>query len=168
MQKPENHPKSESLVAAPTETAIVPAPIPQSLIATLGATLTAAWQPTPIAAPEVDPDLTELSGVERSAEVFRYKLLQLEYALSSGGGLRAWLKLNLLVSFLLGIPALFVVPVITLLLSSFATWTAFLFQTALNILYTLLTIVAIVAVVMALGYALSTLRRNAQQQNRRR
>ncbi len=159
MQKLEAPPTSESLVSAPSQAASVSAHAPQSLAVTLAATLVAAWQPTSIPQPEVDPNLTELSGVERAAEVCRYKLLQLEYALSSGGGLRAWLKLNLLVCFLLGIPALFVVPVITLLLGSFATWTAFLFQIALNILYTLLTIVAIVGVAMALGYLLSTFRR---------
>lgn len=150
---------SESRVSASSQTGIVQSASPQSLTTVLYATLRAAWQPTAIPPPAIDPDLTRLSGLERAAEVCRYKLLQLEYALASGGGLRAWLKLNLLVCVLLGIPALFVVPVITLLLGSFVTWTASLFQIALNLLYTLLTIVAIVGVVIALGYLLSILRR---------
>lgn len=168
MQQPENLPTSEVPVAALSQAALAPASASQSLFATLVTTLKASWQLAPIPPPVVDPDLTELSGVQRSAEVLRYKLLQLEYAISSGGGLRAWLKLNLLVSLLLGIPALLVVPIITFLLGSFVTWTAFLFQAALNILYTVLTIVAIVGAVRILVYVLATLRRDAQRQKRRR
>ena len=153
---------------APTQTAPAQVSAARSLIATLGRTLKIAWQPAPIHPPEVDPDLTELSGIQRPAEVLRYKILQLEHALSSGGGLRAWLKLNLLVALILVIPALLVIPVITFLLSSFATWTGFLLQAALNILYTLATIVCMVAVVRVLVYLLVTLRRDAQRQKRHR
>lgn len=167
MQQPENLPTSETPLVAPTQTAPAQVPVALSLIATLGRTLKIVWQPAPVRPPEVDPDLTDLSGIQRSTEVLRYKILQLEYELSSGGGLRAWLKLNLLVALLLVIPALLVVPVITFLLSSFATWTGFLFQAAINILYTLVTIVGMVASVRILVYFLVTLRRDAQRQKRR-
>lgn len=129
---------------------------PTPLFPMLVAALTAAWQPYAIRPPTVDQDLTCLSGIERSAEVLRYVSLQLEYALSPGGGLRAWLRLNLLMCFLLSLPAILVVPVITWVLSTFTTWSAFVFQAALNLLYTTLAVAAIVAVAVALGHGLKT------------
>ena len=75
---------------------------------------------------------------------------QLEYALSPDGGLRAWFKLNLLLCLMLGIPLLFVVPVVTGLLTSFASWTALLLQIAINLLYTLLVVIAIGTILMFL------------------
>jgi hypothetical protein len=157
---------SDSPVVAPTQSTSAPAPFLQSRVAALANTLKAAWQPKPVPLPHVDPDLTEFPAIERSAEVFRYKLLQLEYALSPGGALRAWLKMNLLVCLILGIPALLVVPVITFLIGSFATWTVYLYQATLNVLYTLLTLVAIVGVVLALVFLVSAFLRNAMNQRR--
>lgn len=129
--------------------------------------LRSSWRPANITMPVVDPNLDEMSVLERIAEVCRYKLLQLEYSLSSGGGLRAWIRLNLLVSIVLGIPALFVVPIVTWLLGSFVTWTAFILQASLNLLYTLLTIIAIVFTAIAAILALKAILK-AQMENKRR
>ena len=156
--------KSSQQAVVSSKKEITSAP-PRSIISTLGSTLRAAWQPKPIPPPVVDPDFLDMSPIERSSEVFRYKLLQLEFALSSGGGLRAWLRLNMLVCFLLGIPALIVVPVVTWLCYSAVTLSGYLLLTATNILYTLLTIVAIVGVLVVFGYALSSLKRRMQQKN---
>jgi len=138
-----------------------------SIPSTLALAMRNAWQPVPIPEPEVDSDLPNLPALQRSAEVLRYKILQLEHAVSPEGGLRGWLRLNVLLSLLIGIPALFLVPIITFLVSSFATWTGFILQAVLNILYTLLGLLAIGAIIMIVGFVLTQLRRqqirNAQQ-----
>lgn len=110
--------------------------------------LQTVWNPVPISKPLIDQNLPDLTAMQRIAEVLRYKFMQLEYAISSNGGLRAWIKLNLLVGLILGIPALLIFPIITLILSSFTTWTAYLFSMAINLLFFFLCIAAIIAVVM--------------------
>jgi hypothetical protein len=74
--------------------------------------------------------------------------LAFEYSLSPGGGLRAWLKLNTAVALFLGIPALLVVPVITVLFTAVSTWTALLLQIVLNLLYAALALMALVFVLL--------------------
>jgi hypothetical protein len=142
----------------PSQLTVVNANSTLSLQSTLGVALKQAWQPIPVAPPEVDPNLPLLPAIQRSSEVLRYKILQLEYTISPEGGLRGWLRFNVLVSILLAIPALFLVPVITFILSSFATLTGFILQAAINILYTLLVIVAIGALIMIIGFAVTQLR----------
>lgn len=138
-----------------------------SIPKTLSLAMRNAWQPIPVPKPEVDPDLPQLPAIQRSAEVLRYKMLQLEFAISPEGGLRGWLKLNVLLALLIGIPALFLVPIITFLVSSFASWTGFLLEAAMNLLYTLLALLAIGAIIMGVGFILTQLRlrqiHNAQQ-----
>lgn len=149
---PENIPVSDQAGTLTTGPTAVSTSAPPAWTAMLRGTLTAAWQPKTIPPPKVDPDLTKLAGIERSAEVLRYMGLQLEYALSADGGLRAWLQLNVLACCILAIPTLLVVPVVTWLLSAFTTWSGFLFRTALNLFYTAIAFSAFVAVVMALIY----------------
>jgi len=92
--------------------------------------------------------LSDLPWPQRIAEVLRYGLLAFEYSLSPGGGLRAWLKLNMAVAVFLGIPALLVVPVITVLVTAVSTWTALLLQIVLNLLYAALALMALVFVLL--------------------
>lgn len=96
-----------------------------------------AWRPMPVSAPMVDPDLSRMGFVPRSAEVMRFQVLRLEHALSPGGGLRCWLKLNALLALGLGIPALLLVPPITWILAGMATWSAYLAAVVLNLLLAL-------------------------------
>jgi hypothetical protein len=142
-----------------------------SLTQTLSLTMRNAWQPIPLPCPEVDPELPNLSMIERAAEVMRYKLLQIEYTLSPEGGLRGWLKLNVLLSLLIGIPALFLVPIITYLGSSFVSWTGFLLESLTNILYCLLVLIAIGVTILGVGLLTNYFRRekirNAQRDNQR-
>lgn len=113
-----------------------------------------AWEPAPIALPVVDAELTTLPALERVTEVCRYSVLRLEHALSRGGRLRAWVRLHLSVAAILAIPALSVVPVLTLLLGQFVTLTAFLYQAAMNILWTVLTIIATISAALMFVYLL--------------
>lgn len=126
----------------------------RSLIAVMGGVARATWRQVPLAAPEIDPQLENLSAVERIAEVLRYKLLHLEFAISGGGGIRAWLRLNLLIAAVLAIPAVVVVPIVTWLLGSFVTLTGFLLAAAQNLLYTLIYVVAFVSLLLAFLFSL--------------
>jgi len=110
------------------------------------------WNPTPIPRPVVAPDLTNLPFLIKSAEVLRYQIHKLEYSISSGGGLRAWFKLNLLVALLLAIPAFLLFPVITAVLVAFAEWTVCLMFIVRSLLMTLLYVLAIAAIVTTVIY----------------
>ncbi len=123
----------------------------RSIKETLSGAMKSAWQPIPVPKPKVDSGLPQLPAIQRSAEVFRYKLLQLEYGISPEGGLRGWLRLNVLLALLIGIPALLLVPIITFVLRSFASWTEFLLQAAVNLLYTIITLIAIGVIVATVG-----------------
>lgn len=87
----------------------------------------------PIERPQVDRSLAALPPIERAAEVLRYSILKAEHWLSPRGHLRNWARLNILAALFIGIPALFIVPVVTYLLGQFATWMVFLAQAAKNL-----------------------------------
>lgn len=112
------------------------------------------WNPQPLPVPAINPDLEELPAIERIAEVLRYQLLHIEYGLSNRGGLREWVRVVVVLSLVLAIPAILLVPLLTVFISAAATWTAMLFLIAKNILYALLTAIAcvIVALVAERGF----------------
>jgi hypothetical protein len=68
------------------------------------------WQPEPLEPPEADLELTPDHWVERGAEVIGWSLARLEYWLSQGGWLRAWLRLNLFLGAALAIAGLLLLP----------------------------------------------------------
>lgn len=113
----------------------------RSLLTAMRRAARASYDPHPLEIPQVDPDLPELPAVPRITEVLRYSIAKLEYSLSSGGHLRAWLKLNLLVSVVMAIPVLLVLPPLTWALGTFATWSAYISTTAINVFWATLAIV---------------------------
>ena len=96
--------------------------------------ITLNWQPKPLTPPRVSRDFAEMDSLERTTEVLRHSLAQLEWWLSPGGRLREWSRFNLVIGTVLGIPALIVVPVITWLLGQFANWTVLLRQIGSNLI----------------------------------
>lgn len=98
------------------------------------AALRRSWRPFPPAPPRLDPNLPDLPALTRIAETLRYSILELEQAVSPNGGLRAWVQLNVLVALVLAVPAFLVIPVVTLILSGFATWSDFLARIGTNLL----------------------------------
>ncbi len=110
----------------------------------------AAWTPTPILKPQIDPHLDELTVLQRIAEVCRYACLRLEYAVSSGGTLRAWVRVNLMVLLTGVVPALLVVPLLTLLASEFTSFTGYLLQASSNLLDAVVTLIEAVAAMAGL------------------
>ena len=103
--------------------------------------ITLNWQPKPLAPPRVSRGFAKLNQLERTAEVLRYSISQLECWLSPGGMLREWLRFNLVTGTVLSIPALMVVPLVTYLLGQFATWTALLRQIGSNLIVFPLTMI---------------------------
>lgn len=108
-----------------------------------------AWQPVPISAPVIDHGMHEMMVLERVTEITRFQLHQFEFMVSPGGGLRAWLRMNMLVAMILIIPTVLVVPLITSLTGQFAALTAFLLQASVNLFYTVVTVIGTVASVLA-------------------
>ena len=112
-------------------------------------------KPEPITKPSVNRSFVRMRPLERAAEVLRYSALKTEHWLSPNGRLREWMRLNILAAFLIGIPALIIVPILTFLLGQFATWMLFLAQAAkcfvIIVGYVLLGIATISAAVMVLN-----------------
>lgn len=106
------------------------------------------WNPQPLQVPKIDPTLEHMPVLERITEVLRYQLLQIEYALSSRGGLREWGRVVIVLSLVMAIPAVLLVPLVTLFLNAGASWAALLFLIAKYLLYTLLTVIATVVVAL--------------------
>ena len=124
----------------------LPATRARGLPARIKSMWASAWRPMPVPVPAVDPDLPRMGFVPRSAEVMRFQVLRLEHALSPGGGLRCWLKLNALLALGLAIPALLLVPPITWILAGMATWSAYLAAVVLNLLLALVYAILIAAI----------------------
>lgn len=66
--------------------------------------------------PGIDPNLEEFSPIPRSAECLRHFILSTEYWLSPRGRLRWWFKINLCLWAWLLIPAIFLMPVVSVIL----------------------------------------------------
>ena len=106
------------------------------------------WNPEKIELPKVDPDLEELEAATRSCEVIRYSLLSLEWWLSPNGKLREWLKLNGRIASVLVIPAVLVMPLVTLIIWQVAKWMGWLVGIAGHII--LFPLVAMAGCIVAL------------------
>ncbi len=66
--------------------------------------------------PTVDPNFQRMNGLQRAAESFRYVLLRWEHWVSPRGDIREWLRRNSYASAWLLIPAIFVMPIVGLIL----------------------------------------------------
>ena len=82
------------------------------------------WETQPITRPILDRGFLELPPSQRSVEVILYWMARGEHWLSPNGWLRAWVRLNLIIAVLLGVSALTVVPVGTLVLEGVSGWTS--------------------------------------------
>ena len=126
---------------------------------TLLARFLAAWTPTPIPKPHIDPHLDELPSLQRIAEVCRYLCLRLEYAVSSGGTLRAWVRVNLMLLLTVIVPALLVVPIQTLLVNELTLFTGYLLQASRNLFDAAMTLIETVAALVTAFMVLKLLAR---------
>jgi len=93
------------------------------------------WSPKPVEQPIVDPRLTDMNAIERSAECLRYTALKAERWMSPRGVLREWFRLNCSIATSLAIPTFVVVPILTLLLSEVSTCSSLLVAIAKNLVF---------------------------------
>lgn len=114
------------------------------------------WKQEPVEQPTPDLELTGDSWVERGAEVLGWWLSRLEYWLSRSGWLRAWLRLNLLVSIVLTTAGVLMLPPVTRTLEQLAMSSHWLGSIVGNIVAVLtgLPPAAISIGVLYLGYVL--------------
>jgi hypothetical protein len=90
--------------------------------------------PTPIAKPRIDSQLTQRHPIERAAIILTYWCLKAEHFVSPGGSLREWFRLNAYVALFVAVPTFIIVPIITVLLTQFVTWTALLARIIKNLI----------------------------------
>ncbi len=121
-------------------------------------TLLVFWSPREIGPPRVEPDLSRLSPIERSAEVIRYSLCRAEYWISPNGWLREWFRINLWFAVVLAIPAILVAPLAGYLLGRIAAGSGLMAEVAQNLsripeaLRSGVVVVAAVAVIFVLKF----------------
>jgi hypothetical protein len=102
------------------------------------------WNPGRLEIPRVSEDFQALDPIARGGEVIRYSILRTEYWISPNGIMREWVRWNLAVGLALAIPSVVIVPVVTLLMGVFVTWSGLIIQIAKNLLlFPLLAIVII-------------------------
>ena len=76
----------------------------------------------PLQPPAIDPHLEELNAVVRSTECLRHFILSIEFWISPRGQLRQWMKLNVCLAAFLLIPAVVLMPIISLVLHEVDGW----------------------------------------------
>ena len=151
MSDPDESPDFESSATTSAKSSNV---TKRSLMQVLRSLVLSTWNPQPLKAPNIDPNLEKLSFIERITEVVRYQVLSVEYGLSSRGGLREWARVVSVLSIALAFPIILIVPLVTFLLSAAVSWTEMLFQITTYLLYTLLALVAFVTVALIAEQAL--------------
>ena len=92
------------------------------------------WQPSPLKAPEVDPDLPHLNGLQRALEALRYGFLSFERWMSPNGKLREYLRLHSILALLLLIPALVILPIIGFIVWQVAGMVSLLLEIAIKLI----------------------------------
>ena len=139
MQSPENNPTPEQSTH-------------KSRISRFTDFIRSKWHPKEVEIPKVETELPALPPVERSAESIRYGFKRLEYWVSPTGTIREWLRFNLWVAGMLAVPSLLVVPLLTYLLGSFASWTGFLVQIVANLIVFPMLAVVFIAIISGIVF----------------
>ncbi len=111
----------------------------------------ACWKPVPVPEPKKPQNIEKYGFLGRAALSLQYSFLQLEYAISRGGRLREWAKLNVLLGIIIGIPALIVLPMLSLAVAGICAISLSLLATVKAIFYIILYALASAALVTAAG-----------------
>lgn len=107
--------------------------------------------PIPLNEPKIDYDFNDLPAIERVTEALRYNLLSIEYSISPKGGLRQWIKINLSLLLLFGIPILIFIPLATYLMGGFANISGLLENTTQLLLMAAQNVLKLIGVIIAIG-----------------
>ena len=84
--------------------------------------------------PQVDSQFHRMNGLQRATESFRYVILRWEHWVSPSGDIREWLRHNTRIGAWLLIPAIFVMPVIGLILWQLMGWLSMLTSIAAKLI----------------------------------
>ena len=76
----------------------------------------------PIIKPVVNTQLERMSGLQRTAEAFRYVLLSIEFWVSPEGNIRQWMKANTRLAVFMAVPTFMAFPVVTVALWEIESW----------------------------------------------
>lgn len=120
------------------------------------------WNPQELPPPTVDPALSELTAVERSAEVIRHTVSSFEYWLSPKGALREWMRFNCRIAAFLAVPALLVVPLVTFALRQIQSWIKLIADTTSNLILFPLSALMVVCLIWALFQVARSITRRQQ------
>lgn len=131
-----------------------------TLLATGCRACCACWNPRPVSQPQPPANLQALPFLERATVGSIYAFLCLEYSISKNGGLREWIKLNILLAITAGIPVLLLLPVICLLAGQLYELSFSLQQIVTAIFYTVLYGLGTVALLTAAGIIWRSLSHN--------
>ncbi len=118
-----------------------------------------AWHPAALLPPQVDSEFELLGPIERSAEVLCYQCRKAEYWISPGGWLREWIRLNLRVAVFLAIPAITVVPLMTLMLEGVSSWVVHCRTIQANLLQSPFAALLLIGVCLAVAWVIRAFRR---------
>jgi len=114
-------------------------------------TISSYFPTTPLNKPTIADDFNELSAINRVTEAFLYNLLSIEYSISPKGGLRQWIKINLSLLLLFGIPILIFVPLATYLMGGFANISGLLENATQLLLMASQNVLKLIGVIIAIG-----------------
>lgn len=95
--------------------------------------------------PKLESTFESLPSYERVPESLKYTILSLEYSLSPRGGLRQWIKVNLSLLLLFGIPTLMLIPLlmgVSNIVGEVANITDLMYVVAMNIFKFVLVVLA--------------------------
>lgn len=120
------------------------------------------WQPKELAPPAVDPDLHQLSAMERSAEVFRHTVASLEYWLAPKGWLREWFRFNCRLAAMIAVPAFLVVPLVTFALRQIHTWVKLIAESTSNLVLFPLSALLVIGLIWSVAHLARSLSRRQQ------
>lgn len=107
--------------------------------------------PIPLNKPKIDNDFNDLPAIERVTEALLYNFLSIEYSISPKGGLRQWIKINLSLLLLFGIPILIFVPLVTYLMGGFANISGLLENTTQLLLMAAQNVLKFIGVIIAIS-----------------
>ena len=126
------------------------------------------WKQEPIDPPTPALELTPDSWVERGAEVIGWSLAGLEYWLSDSGWLRAWLRLNLLLSIVLTSAGILLLPPVARVLEQLARGSHWFAEITADVVAAITALPPMIISLGAvyLGFALFQKFRRRQQQRR--
>ena len=114
--------------------------------------LVTTWNPKPIPAPQLDPQVATYHALKRIAEILRFRFHQIEWILSAAGTLRAWLWLWLRIFLVLAIPAVLLIPCLTLIFSAATGWSQAFREISINTLVGLVAL-SVIAIIIGLWIA---------------